>query len=176
MTKRDLVVIAAIAGAHGVKGEARIKPFGDADTVCSYGPFLDETGAVLFTPVSARSGPNGLVIARFKERVTREQLLAKKSTKLYVPRANLPELEEDEFYHADLIGLPVEDLQGDMLGKVKSIQDYGAGDILEIAGPDGTLLVPFTREAAPHVDLKAGKIIVDPPEDDEDIGGDGAPA
>ncbi|MEQ8404719.1 MAG: ribosome maturation factor RimM [Oceanicaulis sp.] len=175
MTKRDLVVIAALAGAHGVKGEARIKAFGDAGTVCAYGPFLDESGAVLFTPVSAKPGPNGLVIARFKETVTREQLLAMKSTKLHVPRAALPQLEEDEFYYADLIGLAAETLQGEILGKVKAIQDYGAGDILEIAGPDGTLLVPFTREAAPHVDVKAGRIVVDPPEDDEEIGGDGAP-
>ncbi|MGJ3230913.1 MAG: ribosome maturation factor RimM [Oceanicaulis sp.] len=175
MTKRDLVVIAALAGAHGVKGEARIKPFGDPDLVCAYGPFLDEAGAVLFTPVSARPGPNGLVVARFKERVTREQLLAMKSTKLYVPREALPALEEDEFYYADLVGLPVEDLQGAPLGKVKAIQDYGAGDILEVAGPDGTLLIPFTRDAVPHVDVKTGKIVADPPEVDEEEGGDGAP-
>lgn len=175
MTKRDLVVIAAIAGAQGVKGEARLKVFGDPDAVCSYGPFLDETGEVLFTPVSARPGAKGFTVARFKERLTREQLIALKSTKLYVPRDALPALEEDEFYYADLIGLPVENLQGEPLGKVKSVQDYGAGDILEVASLEGTLLLPFTRAAVPHVDLKAGKITADPPEVDEEEGGDGAP-
>ena len=94
---------------------------------------------------------------------------------LYVPRDALPGLDEDEFYYADLIGLAVEDLQGAPLGKVKAIQDYGAGDILEVAGPGGTLLIPFTRQAVPHVDVKAGKITADPPEVDEEEGGDGAP-
>jgi len=175
MTQRDLVVIAAIAGPHGVKGEARIKAFGDPGAVCSYGPFLDEHGEVLLTPVRARPGPSGFVVAAFKERRTREDMQKMKSTKLYVPRDALPPLEDDEFYYADLIGLPVEDLQGDLLGKVKSVQDFGAGDILEIAGPDGTLLLPFTRAAVPHVDLKAGKLIADPPEVDEEDGGEGAP-
>lgn len=175
MSKPDLVVIAAVAGAHGVKGEARIKAFGDPDQVCGYGPFLDAQGAVLLTPVRARPGPNGLVVASFRERRSREEIQAMKSTKLYVPREALPALEEDEFYHADLIGLPVEDLSGAPLGKVKAIQDYGAGDILEVAGPDGTLLIPFTREAVPHVDVKAGRITADPPEMDEEEGGDGAP-
>jgi 16S rRNA processing protein RimM len=169
------VVIAAIAGPHGVKGEARIKAFGDAGAVCSYGPFLNEQGEVLLTPVRARPGANGFVVAAFKERRTREEIQAMKSTRLYVPRDALPGLDEDEFYYADLIGLAVEDLQGAPLGKVKSIQDYGAGDILEIAGADGTLLIPFTREAVPHVDVKAGKITADPPEVDEEDGGEGAP-
>lgn len=175
MAKRDLVVIAAIAGAHGVKGEARLKPFGDPGAVCAYGPFLDESGAVVLTPVRARPGPNGLLVASFKERRSREEIQALKSTKLYVPRDALPALEEDEFYYADLIGLPVETLQGEQLGKVKSVQDYGAGDILEVAGLDGTLLIPFTREAVPHVDVKARKVIADPPDVDEEEGGDGAP-
>ncbi|MFW5661648.1 MAG: ribosome maturation factor RimM [Oceanicaulis sp.] len=175
MTKRELVVIGAIAGAHGVKGEARIKAFGDAGAVCTYGAFLDETGAVLLTPVRARPGPNGLVVASFKERRSREEIQAMKSTKLYVPRDSLPELEEDEFYYADLVGLPVEDLEGAALGKVKAIQDYGAGDILEVAGPGGTLLIPFTREAVPHVDVKTGKLVADPPEVDDEDGGEGAP-
>ncbi|XBQ17180.1 MAG: ribosome maturation factor RimM [Oceanicaulis sp.] len=175
MTKPDLVVIAAIAGAHGVQGEARIKPFGDPEAVCSYGPFLDEDGNVIFTPVKARPGPNGLVIARFKENPTREQLLKLKSTRLYVPRSALPETDEDEFYYTDLIGLAVEDLQGETLGKVKSVQDFGAGDLLEISGPDGVVFLPFTRRTVPHVDLKAGRLVADPPEVDAEEGGEGAP-
>ncbi|MFW6413321.1 MAG: ribosome maturation factor RimM [Oceanicaulis sp.] len=175
MTKPDLVVIAAIARAHGVHGEARIKPFGDPDAVCRYGPFLDEAGQVLFTPVKFRPGPNGLVIASFRERPTREALIAMKSTRLHVPRSALPALDEDEFYYADLIGLAAENLQGEILGKVKSVQDFGAGDILEVSGTEGVFFLPFTRQIVPHVDLKAGKLIADPPETDDEVGGEGAP-
>lgn len=175
MTKPDLIVIGAIAGPHGVKGEARVKPFGAPDAVCSYGPFLDDKGEVFLTPKTARSGPNGMVIVRFEEPLTREQVQGLKSTKLYVPRAALPDLEDDEFYYSDLIGLGVETLSGDALGKVKSVQDFGAGDLLEVSGPDGVSFIPFTREAVPHVDIKAGKLVADPPEIDDDEGGEGAP-
>jgi len=173
MSEKDLIVIGAIAGAHGVKGEARIKPFGDPDSVCSYGPFLDAKGAVFLTPKSARHGPNGLVLVQFEERLTREQVMALKSTKLYVPRDHLPDLDEDEFYYTDLIGLSVEDLTGLALGKVKSVQDFGAGELLEISGPDGVSFLPFTREIVPHIDIVGGKLVADPPEIDEDKAGEG---
>ena len=168
MSKPDLVVIGAIAGPHGVKGEARVKPFGDGDAVCSYGPFLDAKGEVFLTPKSARHGPSGLVLVAFEEPLTREEVQALKSTKLYVPRAELPDLDEDEFYYTDLIGLSVEDLTGSALGKVKSVQDFGAGDLLEISGVDGVSFLPFTREVVPHIDIAGGKLVADPPEVDED--------
>jgi 16S rRNA processing protein RimM len=173
MPKPDLVVIGAIAGAHGVKGEARVKPFGDASAVCSYGPFRDAKGDVFLTPKTARQGPNGLVLVTFEEGLTRERVLELKSTKLYVPRAELPDLEEDEFYYTDLIGLPVEDLTGKAMGKVKSIQDFGAGELLEISGADGISFLPFTRDVVPHVDITAGKLVADPPEVLEDEVGEG---
>ena len=176
MSKPDLVVIAALAGAHGVRGEARIKPFGDPDRVCAYGPFLNADGSVLFTPVSARPGPNGTVIARFRETPVRETLEAMKSTLLHVPRARLPAPEPEEYYHADLIGLAVETLAGEPLGQVRAVQDFGAGDILEVHGPAGLIYLPFTRQAVPVVDLAAGRIVADPPDaDDEPPQGDGAP-
>lgn len=166
----DLVVIAAIAGAHGVRGDARIKPFGDPEAVCAYGPFLDQAGAVVLTPVKARPGPNGTLVVGFKEPTTREQVQALKGTLLHAPRAALPALDEDEFYYADLIGLAVEDLDGETLGQVKSVQDFGAGDLLEISGPDGVWFLPFTKDAAPHVDVAAGKIVANPPQVDEESG------
>ncbi|MCR9129263.1 MAG: ribosome maturation factor RimM [Alphaproteobacteria bacterium] len=167
MSKPDLVVIGAVAGAHGVRGDAKLKPFGDPAALCRYGPFLDENGEVVLTPKGSKPGANGFVIAWFEERLTREQVEAMKGTRLCVPRSALPEPEEDEFYHADLLGLAVENLDGEPLGKVKSVQDYGAGDLLEIAGPDGVWFLPFTRAAVPHVDLKAGKLTADPPEAEE---------
>lgn len=162
--EEELVVIAAVAGAHGVRGDVKIKPFGDPSQVCSYGPFLDKSGAVILTPTQARPGPNGTLTLRLKENLTREQAQAMKGTLLHAPRNALPELEEDEFYYSDLIGLAVEDLEGEALGKVKSVQDFGAGDLLEISGPDGVWFLPFTKEAVPHMDFAAGKLVANPPE------------
>ncbi|VXC86463.1 Ribosome maturation factor RimM [Oceanicaulis sp. 350] len=162
--EEELVVIAAVAGAHGVRGDVKIKPFGDPAQVCSYGPFLDKSGAVILTPTQAKPGPNGTVTIRLKENLTREQVQAMKGTLLHAPRSALPELEEDEFYYSDLIGLNVEDLEGEALGKVKSVQDFGAGDLLEISGPDGVWFLPFTKTAVPHMDLAASKLVANPPE------------
>ena len=85
----------------------------------------------------------------------------------WADRAALPSLPDDEFYHADLIGLEVADPGGAVLGRVRAVYDHGAGDILEVAGPAGVLLIPFTRAAVPTVDLAAGRIVADPPESDE---------
>ena len=167
MTKPDLVVIGAIAGAHGVRGDAKVKPFGDPAALTSYGPFLDADGQVLLTPAGSKPGPNGLSIVWFKERRSREEMQALKGALLHAPRASLPEPEEDEFYHADLIGLAVQDLDGKALGQVKAVQDFGAGDLLEVAGDEGVILIPFTKAAVPHVDLKAGCITADPDEGEE---------
>jgi 16S rRNA processing protein RimM len=165
MTRSDLIVIGAIAGAHGVRGDAKVKPFGDPTQLTAYGPFLDAAGAVLLTPVGSKPGPNGLSIVWFKERRTREEMQALKGTLLHAPRASLPELEDDEFYHADLIGLTVETLDGKPLGIVKAVHDFGAGDLLEVASETDTQLIPFTKAAVPHVDLKGGKLIANPPVD-----------
>ena len=86
---------------------------------------------------------------------------------LWADRAALPALGDDEFYHADLIGLEVVDPGGAVLGRVRAIHDHGAGDILEVAGPAGVLLIPFTRAAVPTIDLAAGRIVADPPGSDE---------
>ncbi len=160
----DLIVIAALAGAHGVRGEAKIKAFGDPALVCSYGPFLDASGKPVLTPVKAKPGAGGFVIATLRETLTREQLMAMKGTLLHVPRAVLPPPEDDEYYHADLIGLQARDAGGQPLGRVRAVQDFGAGDVLEIAGPGGVVYAPFTREAVPHVDLAGGWLTLILPE------------
>jgi 16S rRNA processing protein RimM len=98
--------------------------------------------------------------------VTKEEADALKGTQLFAPRDRLPELPDDEFYHADLIGLEVRDTGGTVLGKVKSVLNNGAEDLLEIHGPGlkNTVLLPFTRAAAPTVDIKGGRIVADPPD------------
>ncbi len=180
MSKPDLIVIGALAGAHGVRGDAKVKPFGDPTQLTAYGPFLDEAGEVLLTPAGAKPGPNGLSIVWFKERRSREEMQTLKGTLLHAPRAALPAPDEDEFYHADLIGLAVESLEGEPLGAVKAVQDFGAGDLLEITTPDGTLFIPFTKATVPHIDLDAGKLVAIPPVDggetqaDEDGGASGS--
>ena len=98
---------------------------------------------------------------------TREEAEALRGVTLWADRALLPALPDDEFYHADLIGLPVMDPGGAEIGRLRAIHDHGAGDILEVAGPKGVVLLPFTRAVVPTVDLAAGRIVADPPESDE---------
>ncbi len=162
----DLVCLGALAGAFGVKGEVRLKSFcADPAAIADYAPLVTEDGrsfgVTLLRPLT------GAFSARLTGVTTREQAEALKGTRLYAPRDRLPDLGDDEYYHADLIGLTVLDTGGAILGRVKAVLDHGAGDILEIARPgQSDLLLPFTRAAVPTVDLAARRIIADPPADD----------
>lgn len=162
----DKVCVGAIAGAFGVRGEVRLKSFcTEPQDIAGYGPLTTEDGARNFTVKLTRPVKGGLG-ARLSGVSTREQADALRGTTLWAPREVLPSLPDDEFYHADLIGLEVFDTGGMALGRVRAIYDHGAGDILEVAGRE-LLLLPFTRAIVPTVDLKAGRIIADPPETDE---------
>jgi 16S rRNA processing protein RimM len=160
-----LVCVGAIAGAFGVRGEARIKSFcAEPEAIASYGPLATEDGAREFTLRITRAVKGGFA-ARLSGVTTREAAQALKGTRLYADRARLPSLPDDEFYHADLIGLTVLDTGGVEIGRVRAIHDHGAGDMLEVTGPGGQMvLIPFTRAAVPTVDLAAGRIVADPPE------------
>lgn len=168
LPSNDLIFIAAIAGSHGVRGECKVKSFaGDPAAAFSYGPFMDETGKVILTPMRHRAA-KGVWVVSFKENLNREEAHALKGTKLYIPRSALPELEEEEFYHSDLIGMTLQALDGSAMGQIKGVHDFGAGDILEITdtpGRKGGWFLPFTLAFFPHVDLKAGVVTIDPPED-----------
>ncbi|MDO5643888.1 MAG: ribosome maturation factor RimM [Paracoccus sp. (in: a-proteobacteria)] len=160
------ICVGAIAGAFGVHGELRLKSFtARAEDIASYGPLSTEDGTRSFTVTLTRPVTGGLG-ARLSNVTTREAAEALRGTTLWAPRAALPSLPDDEFYHADLIGLEVFDTGGRLLGRVKAIHDHGAGDILEITGTQN-LLLPFTRAVVPTVDLGAGRIIADPPGSDE---------
>jgi 16S rRNA processing protein RimM len=160
------VCVAAVAGAFGVRGEARVKSFtADPLAFASYGPLETEDGTRRFRLRVTRPIPNGFA-ARLDGVSTREEAEALKGARLYAPRSALPKLPDDEFYHADLLGLAVFDAGGAPLGKVAAVQNFGAGDFLEIAQPGGkTLLLPFTMAAVPTVDLAAGRIVADPPDE-----------
>lgn len=161
----SLVCVGTIAGAFGVSGEARIKSFcAEPGAIADYGPLVTADGRSLRIRIT-RAVKGGFA-ARLSGVETREQAEALKGTRLHVPRDRLPVLPEDEFYHADLIGLEVVDPGGAPLGRVRAIFDHGAGDILEIAAPDGSeLMLPFTRRAVPTIDLGAGRLVADPPEE-----------
>lgn len=161
-----LICVGAIAGAYGVRGEARVKSFcAEPADIARYAPLSDETGARQFTIRIVKPVSGGFA-ARLGGVSSREQAEALKGLRLYAPRERMPALPDDEFYHADLIGLDAVDVGGASLGAVRAVENFGGGDFLEITRPGaGPLLIPFTREAVPTVDLAARRIVVDPPED-----------
>lgn len=162
----EKICVGAIAGAFGVQGEVRLKSFcSEPRDIASYGALTSEDGKRSFTVKLTRPVTGGLG-ARLSGVATREQAEALKGVTLWAPREALPSLPDDEFYHADLIGLEVFDTGGAPLGRVRAIFDHGAGDILEVVGKE-QLLLPFTTAAVPTVDLTAGRIIADPPDSDE---------
>ncbi len=159
----ELVLVGHVAGAFGVQGEVKLRPYtAQADAIISYGPLLNEDGAVILTPKRARPIKDGLAVSA-PEVKTREQAEALKGAKLYVPRAALPAPQEDEFYIVDLIGCAVQNASGEPLGEVIAAHDFGAGELLEIRRGGKTWYLPFTTQNAPHIDLKARRIIADPP-------------
>lgn len=159
----ELICVAAIAGAFGVKGEVKLKSFTDVPEDClTYGPLTDINGAVVITVETSRKVGKFIAI-RAAEVTSREQAEDLKSTKLYVAAENLPEPEEDEFYYRDLIGMAVKTQSGQNAGKVIAVQEYGAGDMLEIKPKDGkSYYHPFTKAAVPKVDMKARRVIIVP--------------
>ena len=166
MTQDELICVGAIAGAFGVQGEVRLKSFtADPRAIEDYAPLTNESGDQSFDLHLTGEIKNGFT-ARLSGIRSKEQADAFKGTRLYAPRERLPSLPDDEYYHADLIGLPVFDAGGVQIGTIKSVQNHGASDILELSVPgrSETALLPFTMEAVPLVDLSAGRIIADPPD------------
>jgi 16S rRNA processing protein RimM len=158
------VCVGAVAGAHGVRGAVKIKSFTAApEDVARYGPLEDETGKRQFSLRLIGNG-KGVLIGHLSGIADREQAEASRGLRLYLPRAALPPTEEDEYYHADLLGLEAVLTDGTLVGTVRAVHDFGAGDTLEIARPEGPpVVVPFTRAVVPSVDLAAGRLTVDPP-------------
>lgn len=164
--KRKLITIARIKGAHGVKGEARVQSFTADPAACfSYGPFLDSDGKPFLTPVKWRPQKNEFIVT-FREPLTREEAAALRGRECHAPREALPEADEDEFYITDLIGLSAVTTDGEAAGRVVAVQNFGAGDLLEIEGGDGRFYVAFTHEFVPDIDLADGQITIVMPEPD----------
>jgi 16S rRNA processing protein RimM len=172
----ERLCIGIVVGAHGVKGALRIKAFtADPADLTAYGTLTDEAGQKWKLKL-AGIDTKGVVTAKIDGIEDRNQAEALKGAKLYIERGALPEAEEDEFYIADLIGLPAETPTGEPLGTIKAVFDFGAGDVIEVNGERGEILVPFTRAAVPVVDIKARRVVIDPPalvEDEEEDQGAG---
>ena len=163
------VLLAAVIGAQGLKGEVKAKVFTAApDALQRYGAVHAKDGRSFKITAFRPTKPGEAVIA-FAGVTDRNAAEALKGTELFVTRDALPRTEAEEFYHADLIGLEAQDREGRVIGKVAAIHNYGAGDVIEIARPDGdSVLLAFTRETVPLIEIAAGHIVVAVPEDDED--------
>ena len=154
--------MAVIGAPHGIRGEMRVKSFtADPLALGDYGPLFARDGR-RFTVASIRPAKE-VVVVRFSEVADRTAAEALTGTALFVDRAKLPEdLEEDEFYHADLIGLEVRDETNAAIGTVSAVQNFGGGDIVEVAlEGSGPVMVPFTRAAIPEVSVASGFIRID---------------
>ncbi|QIE46613.1 16S rRNA processing protein RimM [Pseudohalocynthiibacter aestuariivivens] len=166
MSEDKTICIGAIAGAFGVRGEVRLKSFAaQPEDIAAYGPLSTEDGTREFTVTLTGQAKNGFT-ARLSGVTSKEAADALRGVRLYTDRDRLPTLPDDEFYHADLEGLEVFDTGGMSLGRVKTVLNHGASDLLEIALPNTseTVLLPFTRAAVPTVDLATGRIVADPPD------------
>ena len=162
----DRVIVGTFAGAFGVHGETRLKSFcAEPADIAIYTPLYTQDGRAFPVIVLTGQAANGF-IARVDGVSSKEDADALKGVSLYADRARLPHLPDDEYYHADLIGLAVHDTGGALLGSVKNVLNHGAGDLLDIqlTGSSDTVLLPFTLAAVPTVDLKSGRIVADPPE------------
>lgn len=163
-----LILVGRIAGAFGVRGEVRVTSFtADPLALAGYRDLRRADGSPAPALSAARPVKGGLV-ARAAGVETREQAEALRGLKLHVPRQALPPPDEDEFYLADLVGMRVETTDGRVLGAVRGVQDFGAGDILEVK-PEGapSFWLPFTREAVPEVDIAGGRLLAVPPAETE---------
>ena len=156
---------------QGVRGEIRVKSLtGEPSAIGAYGPLTNKGRTRMFAFESLRPLKDDLLVARVTGILSREAAEAFKGVEIFARRDQLPAPDEDEFYYDDLVGLEAVDAAGGPIGRVVSLMNHGAGDVLEIAPADGgeTLLLPFTKSVAPRIDFAAGRIVIEPPREVED--------
>ena len=168
------ILVGEITGAHGIRGDVLVRSYTETpDAIAAYGPLTDVSGKKSYSLSVVRVTSKGIVarVAGVNDRNGAEPL---RGTKLYIERSKLPATSETEFYHADLIGLRAVTADGSALGKIVSVQNFGAGDLLELKPPEGeTEFIPFEARWVPSVDLDAGMLIINRPAvtvDDDDDG------
>ncbi len=161
-SKTGLILLGRIASAHGIRGDVLIKAFTqEPDGIAAYGPLTDETGTKSLKIKVRRVTPKG-VIAGVSGVDDRNAAEALKGLELYIARDKLPEPEDDEIYHADLIGLTATDEAGDEIGTIVNVANYGGGDLLELRlkGKRSTELVPFTHDHVPVADIASRRLVI----------------
>lgn len=162
MTVEEKICLGAVVGVHGIRGEVKVKAFTeDERSLAKYGVVRNEDGTREFDlKIVGRSKELlRIKIKGVEDRNTAETLIG---TGFYIERSRLPEPEEDEFYHADLIGLEARGADGEKIGTVNALYNFGAGDLIELKTADGSLeMLPFTRQYVPTIDVKNGFIIVE---------------
>ncbi|MEM8839421.1 MAG: ribosome maturation factor RimM [Pseudomonadota bacterium] len=164
MSGDRLICLGQIGAAHGVKGHVRVKPFTETpEGLADYGPLRDENGEAAFKVSTLRVIKGGMLVVKFKGVNDRDAAEGLNGTKLFVERARLPGIDdEDDYYVEDLLGLEAIDLSGIPLGTVQAVHDFGAGDILDIKPEFGpSILVPFTKKAVPTVNFEDHRLEVD---------------
>jgi 16S rRNA processing protein RimM len=170
VTASRLIAVGVFGAAHGVRGEVRIKTFtADPAAIAAYGLLYDAPGARAFNIVALRLLKSDMVVAKLEgvsDRKTAERL---EGVELFARREKLPAPQDDEFYHADLVGLKAMSTEGGEIGRVVALRNFGAGDILEIAPTGGgdTMLLPFTKAVATLIDIAGGRIVIAPPREIE---------
>jgi 16S rRNA processing protein RimM len=168
----DRLILMGVFGApQGVRGEVRVKSLtGEPRAIGDYGPLTNKGRTRVFAFASLRPLKDEMLIARVAGVSTRDAAEALKGVEIFARRDQLPPPSEDEFYYDDLVGLEAIDAAGEPLGRVVSLMNYGAGDVLEIAPAQGgeTLLLPFTKRVAPRIDFDAGRIVIEQPGEVED--------
>lgn len=160
--RQTRILLGRIAGAHGIRGEVLIKTFtAEPDGIAAYGPLSDADGRRIFTIERTRATPKG-VVARLAGVADRTAAEALRGVELYVDREKLPAAGEDEFYHADLIGLAAVDAAGAAIGEIVGVHNFNAGDLIELrlAGSSRTELIAFTETNVPEVDIAARRVVV----------------
>jgi 16S rRNA processing protein RimM len=170
MTKTNKnVLLAAVIGAQGLKGEVKAKVFtATSDALLRYGALHDAKGRI-YEITAFRPGKPGEAVIAFKGITDRNAAEALKGTELFLAREKLPKTESEEFYHADLLGLEAFDSEARLVGKVAAIHNFGASDVIEIVRADGdSVMLAFTKETVPLIDIAGGRIEIAVPEDDED--------
>ncbi|MXP63587.1 16S rRNA processing protein RimM [Roseomonas sp. M0104] len=158
---KDRILVGEIGRPHGVRGLVRVQSFtAEPADIAAYGPLADERGKAF----ALQWLGNGL--ARIEGIADRDAAAKLTGTRLYLPREKLPQPEAEEFYLADLIGLAVRDAEGRVLGEVRTVDDFGAGAFLTVIDEQGReTLLPFTKAVVPVVDVAAGHVVVELPED-----------
>jgi 16S rRNA processing protein RimM len=159
------ICVGMIAGAHGVKGDVRLRSFtAEPADILKYKPLTDESGERIFT-IRLKTPTNDYFIASVAGAKTREDAEGLRGVRLFADRAALPKLKKREFYEADLVGLAAADREGHQTGTVAAVHNYGGGPFLEIAPQEGkSYMLPFTKEYVPEVDVEEGRIVIDPPQ------------